>query len=409
MNKGFVLVILFLGLILLSGCWSKKELTDIAIISAFGIDKNDKGQYVGTIQVINPGNVTGGQQDGGSSFGPPVNVYTETGKNLTEVSRKFSTSISRRLYYAHTNLVVVGERLAREDGILHLFDAMDRDPEFRITSEVIIAQDMEAKDIVSALTPIDKIPANKIIKTLKSTEKNWGTHLRSNMKDVLNNLVSEGKEPLLTGFRLNGEINQAKKMSNIEETTPKAVLEAEGIALFRDGKLVDWLHGDTARGTIWILDKIEKTDVNIDWQGNEDAIAYEVIRQKTNILPIIHKDQPMITVDVSVEGDIGEVEVPIDLTDPLILVKIEKEAEKEIKKEIQEAIKQAQKNKSDVFGFGETIQRADPNLWKKLKSDWNSVYFPELTVDVKVEAFVRRSGLRTKSFLTEMEEDRKSK
>lgn len=407
MNKRFVLVILFLGLILLSGCWSKKELTDIAIISAFGIDKNDKGQYVGTIQVINPGNVTGGQQDGGSSFGPPVNVYTETGNNLTEVSRKFSTSISRRLYYAHTNLVVVGERLAREDGILHLFDAMDRDPEFRITSEVIIAQDMEARDIVRTITPIDKIPSNKVIKTLKSTEKNWGTHLRANMKDVLNSLVSEGKEPLLTGFRIKGEIDQAMKLANIEETTPKAVLEADGIALFRDGKLVDWLHGNTARGTIWILDKIEKTDVNIDWQGYEEAIAFEVIRQKTKILPIIQNEEPLITVDVSVEGDIGEVEVPIDLTDPLLLVKIEKAAEKEIKKEIQEAINQAQKNKTDVFGFGEAIQRSDPNLWRKLKSDWNSVYFPELIVDVKVEAFVRRTGLRTKSYLTEIKEDRK--
>nr|WP_304214388.1 Ger(x)C family spore germination protein [Fredinandcohnia onubensis] len=407
MNKRFVLVILFLGIILLSGCWSKKELTDIAIISAFGIDKNDKGQYVGTIQVINPGNVTGGQQDGGSSFGPPVNVYTETGNNLTEVSRKFSTSISRRLYYAHTNLVVVGERLAREDGILHLFDAMDRDPEFRITSEVIIAQDMEARDIVRTITPIDKIPSNKVIKTLKSTEKNWGTHLRANMKDVLNSLVSEGKEPLLTGFRIKGEIDQAMKLANIEETTPKAVLEADGIALFRDGKLVDWLQGNTARGTIWILDKIEKTDVNIDWQGYEEAIAFEVIRQKTKILPIIQNEEPLITVDVSVEGDIGEVEVPIDLTDPLLLVKIEKAAEKEIKKEIQEAINQAQKNKTDVFGFGEAIQRSDPNLWRKLKSDWNSVYFPELIVDVKVEAFVRRTGLRTKSYLTEIKEDRK--
>ncbi|WP_099353117.1 Ger(x)C family spore germination protein [Fredinandcohnia onubensis] len=407
MNKGFILVVLFLGLMLLSGCWSKKELTDIAIISAFGIDKNEKGQYVGTIQVINPGNVTGGQQDGGSGHGPPINVYTETGTNLTEVSRKFSTSISRRLYYAHTNLVVVGERLAREEGILRLFDAMDRDPEFRITSEVIIAQDMEARDIVRTITPIDKIPSNKVIKTLKSTEKNWGTHLRANMKDVLNSLVSEGKEPLLTGFRIKGEIDQAMKLSNIEETTPKAVLEADGIAIFRDGKLVDWLQGNTARGTLWILDKIEKTDVNIDWKGQEDSVAYEVIRQKTSTLPIIQNEKPMINVEVRVEGDIGEVEIPVDLTDPLILVKIEKEAEKEIKKEIQEAIKQAQKNKTDVFGFGEVVQRADPKLWKKLKSDWNSVYFPELIVDVKVEAFVRRSGLRTKSFLTEMEEDRK--
>lgn len=407
MNKGFLLVIFFLGIILLSGCWSKKELTDIAIVSAFGIDKDENGKFVGTIQVINPGNVSGGAPGSThSSNGPPINVYSETGTNLVEISKKFSTKLSRRLYYAHTNLVVIGEELAREEGILHIFDAMERDPEFRITPVVVIAQDTMARDILRTLTPIDKIPSNKVIKTLKSTEKNWGSHLYVNLKDVLNSLASEGKEPLISGFRLIGEINQAKKMENLQETTPEATLMADGIAVFKDGKLVDWLQGETARGSLWILDKVKKTDLNIDWEGNEDAIAYETTRQTTKLIPLIKKGKPMIRVDVRVEGEIGEVNVPVDLSNPEIIVKIQTEIEKEIKREILEAVQQVQKNKSDVFGFGEVVQRSDPNVWRKLKSEWNNVYFPDLIVDARVEAFVRRSGLQTKSFLFELEENR---
>lgn len=57
--------------LLLSGCWSKKELTDLAIVAALGIDKNEEGRYVGTLQIINPSNVAGGMQGGGGSQGPP--------------------------------------------------------------------------------------------------------------------------------------------------------------------------------------------------------------------------------------------------------------------------------------------------------------------------------------------------
>ncbi|WP_010281232.1 Ger(x)C family spore germination protein [Bacillus timonensis] len=407
MNKVILFVMLFLSMLLLTSCWSKKELTDIAIVSALGVDLDGDGRYVGTIQVVNPGNVAGGQQGGGNnSYGPPVNVYSETGNNLVEISKKFSTKISRRLYYAHTNLVVVGERLAREEGILHILDAMDRDPEFRITSVVVIAQDTAAKDLLRTLTPIDKLPSNKVIKTLKSTEKNWGSHLEVNMKDVINDLVSEGKEPLITGFGVRGEINQAMKLENLQETTPEAILQAEGIAVFKDGKLVDWLQDDTARGSLWILDKIQETDLNIDWEGKVDAIAYEVIRQNTKVSSTTQQGKPMINVEVQAEGEIGEVEVPIDLTNPHLLLRIETEIEKEIKKEIQEAIKQIQANKSDVFGFGEVVHQSDPKLWKKIKADWNDVYFPDLQVDVKVNSFVRRSGLRSKSFLSEMKENR---
>ena len=66
----------------------------------------------------------------------------------------------------------------------------------------------------------------------------------------------------------------------------------------------------------------------------------------------------------------------------------------EIKKEITLAIKQAQENKSDIFGFGDALHRSNPKAWKKMKSQWNDVYFPEVKTDISVDAFIRRSGLR---------------
>ncbi|MEB4859235.1 Ger(x)C family spore germination protein, partial [Priestia megaterium] len=106
-RKGAFLVLMMLVTVLLSSCWSKKELTDLAIVSAVGIDKTKDGKYHLTLQIINPGNVAGGMQEGGGGTqSPPVTIYSASGDNLVEASRRASGRISRRLYYAHTNLVV---------------------------------------------------------------------------------------------------------------------------------------------------------------------------------------------------------------------------------------------------------------------------------------------------------------
>ncbi|OLN21438.1 spore gernimation protein KC [Domibacillus antri] len=405
-RKWMFLLIILISAVFLSGCWSKKELTDLAFISAVGIDKNEDGKYVKTIQIINPGNVAGGLQGGGGGQAPSVSVFTATGDNILEAHFRASTKISRRLYQAHANLVVIGEQLVKEEGITDIFDAFERDPEFRPTTTVVIAHDTKAEDIIKTLTAIDKIPADKVINTLRTTEQAWGENININIQEAINTLESPGKELILTGFRLKGDAEQGKKMENIQSSTLDAYPEADGIAIFKEGKLIDWFHEEESRGTVWILDKMKETDVNINWENEKEAIGYHVIRQKTTVSADVKKGRPKMTIDIRAEGDIREVTVPVNLNDPHVLLSIEKAVEKEIKKEIEKAVQRAQENKSDIFGFGEAVHRSDPKAWKKLKKGWSDVSFPEVQVEVKVNAFIRRTGLRNKSYLYDMEKNR---
>ncbi|MGM0852533.1 MAG: Ger(x)C family spore germination protein [Bacillota bacterium] len=402
------LILLMTMTVLLSGCWSKKELTDLAIVAAMGVDKTEDGKYAITLQIINPGNVAGGMRGGGGGTqSPPVTIYSATGTNLVEASRSASSKISRRLYYAHTNLVVVGENLAKEEGLATLIDAIDRDHEFRITTTMVITHQSTAEELVKTLTPVDKIPANKVLKTLEFSQKKWGESIKTSVQDVMKGLQSPNEVTVVSGFRLIGNPKHASQLENIQESEPESTLQASGIAVLKEGKLVDWWYGRAARGTVWILDKIQGTTINIDWEGKKEAIAYQTVRQKTKVSAEVKKGQPYISIHTRVEGSIGEMNVPVDITDVKVITKMEKELEKEIKKEIKKAIEQAQTNKADIFGFGEAIRRSRPIDWKRLKPMWNDVYFPELKVDITVEAYIRRAGLRNKSFLSSIEEKQK--
>ncbi|MEH7215320.1 Ger(x)C family spore germination protein, partial [Priestia megaterium] len=298
-------------------------------------------------------------------------------------------------------------KLAKEEGINTLMDAFDRDPEFRNTSTLVIANHSSAADLVKTLTPVDKIPANKVLKTLEFTERQWGENVKTSLQEVMSSLESPGRGTVVSGFRLVGNPQQAQKLDNLQESAPAATLRASGIAVLKQGKLVDWLYGNPARGTVWLLDKIQGTDINIDWKGKKQAIAYKTVRQKTSVSAQVKNGRPHISVRTRVEGDIEEMEVPVDITNPKIIKKIEQSVRKEIEKELKIAIDRAQKNKTDILGFGEVVHRTRPNQFKKFKTKWNDVYFPKLDVDITVEAYVRRAGLRNKSFLSGVKENQK--
>ncbi|WHY81089.1 hypothetical protein QNH23_14455 [Siminovitchia fortis] len=165
---------LSIHMFILSGCWSNNELTDLAFVMAVGFDKGEDGKLVGTFQIVNPGNVAGGVEGGSMGQGPAVTVYKATGKNIYEVTRQASSKLSRILYYSHANLVVIEDKLAKEEGLYRVLDALDRDIQFRNTAKVVIAHETKAEDILKITTPIDKIPANKIMKALDFSEKLWG-------------------------------------------------------------------------------------------------------------------------------------------------------------------------------------------------------------------------------------------
>jgi len=385
---------------LLSGCWSKKELTDLAFIIAVGLDKTEDGRYLVSFQVINPGNVAGATQRGGGAAGVPVSIYTSTGDSLLEASKKASEKVSRFLYYGHTNLVVVGEGLARE-GLDGVFDAMERSNQFRTTARLVIAHGHSAKDILTVLTPVDKISANQIIKTLEFSEKSWGQTINADVWWAIRGLASPGRNPVVTGVMIEGDPEKGRRQENVQSSVPEARVKLDGIALFKQRRLIRWVNGPTARGVLWVLDRVHQTNLTVPWQGKKEAIGYRTVRGKTDVEAKVKDGRPSISVHIQAEGDVSEARVPVNLDDAGVLFQLEKEIERNVEQEVKQAIETAQREKTDVFGFGDAVHRVAPRLWKKIGNEWHDRYFPELDVTVTADIYIRRTGVRNKPYTEE--------
>ncbi|CAH0313506.1 Spore germination protein B3 [Peribacillus sp. Bi96] len=398
MKRNFtMLIVLIVFLLFTTGCWNRRELNELAITLAIGLDITKNGQYLVTAQVVNPAEVAG--KDSGGTGLSPVIIYQATGKTVFEAFRKMTKESPRKIYPSHLRILVIGESLARE-GIGKPLDLLSRDWEVRSDFYTVVAKGMKAEDILKVPTAIEKIPANKMFSTLLVSEKAWAGTSAVTLDELIAGMVSDGKKPVLTGIQavIKGNEETSLSKQNVEMIDPPARITYGNLAVFKKDKLVGWLDEKQSKTYNVITNKEKSTVVNIPCPKGGKAV-YEVKKSNTELKGKIKNGKPEIDLNVSVEGNVGEVECHIDLTKPETIEKLEEIYEKESKEFFKKAIKQVQeKYNVDIFGFGEAIHRADPTAWKNLKKDWDK-NFENLPVHIKVQGEIRRVGTVGNSFL----------
>ncbi|MFG6150286.1 Ger(x)C family spore germination protein [Halobacillus sp. B23F22_1] len=394
MLKIWFLFMSFVTLFFLSGCWDSDELKDIGITTAIGIDKggnNVEDRYRVTVQVVNPSQISGGQQ-GEKVQSSPVRNYSTTGSTLSEALQKMRKK-SGTLFLPHLQLMVIGEEMAKE-GIDELFDVTERDAELRAHFPVLIISGNTAEEALKITTSLESIPSESIIKSLKSVEKEWGEYTTITAHEVIKQL-NEGNL-VIPGIQIIGDIEKGNQSENMQQISPNARVNIEGMALIKRGKLTTWIEKDAARGVNWIVNKINRTVTNLDCKEKEKAISIEVVRAQSNIEVNVENQKPIIHVNVHAEGNVMEAQCNVDLENYAAIERLQTKLNEEIKNEILAAITVANEEQSDYFGFNEKVNIADKKLWKKIKNEWDEEIFPETEVKVNVEAFIRRTGMRTK-------------
>jgi len=399
MSKFKTICLLLIVSLFLSGCWSKRELNELAIVSALGIDKVDD-EFDVTVQIVVPGEISSKAPTSGRS---PVITHHAKGKTIFEAIRKMTTLSTRKIYFAHTQVVILGDELAKE-GIGEALDLISRDHEFRNDFDVIIAHEATAKDVLNVLTPVEKVPANKIINSLRTSQKAWGSTISINIDELVSTLSSNEKSPLIPAIEIQGDAALGMSKANINKVETPVILKYAGLAVFKGDKYVGLLTDKESQSVSFLSDKIQST-IEIIACPKGGTIATEITKSKTKIKGKFEKDAPKINVHIEVEQNVGEVECKINLTSHKNIDYVNKKTEELIKKRIEKTITTIQQTyRADIFGFGEELHRADPKKWKKIKNDWPTI-FQDLPVNVEVHVRTKGLGTMQNSFLNKKKKE----
>lgn len=396
MKKVVHILISLLMLFGLTGCWSVKELTDIAIVSALGIDMTEDGYRV-SVQIVNPGEIAA--KKGGSGLG--MTVFAAEGRSIAEAVRKLTTVTPRKPYLSHLRVVILGEEVAKA-GIRKPLDFLSREHEMRTDFVIAVAKGMKSEDQLKVLTPMEKISANKIISTIETAEKNWAPTKIVLLDELIGSLVSDGKEPVITGLEIIGDPETGSRIENVQRVKAATTIKTDSLGVFKGDKLIEWLDESESKGFNYITDNINKTVGFIECDGG-GTVTVETIRSKTDRKGTIKNGKPKINIKVMTEANISDVECPIDLSKSETIHDLEKKLNKKTEDIMLSSIGRARELKSDIFGFGELIGRAEPKKWEKLKENWSEIFI-DSDVEVKADIRIRRTGTISESFQEEKEE-----
>ena len=240
----------------MTGCWNYRELEDLLIVSALGIDSNEDGFDI-SVEVINDKMVSGGEQSGGSSSEETqIVVYSSKAKTIREAIDKIILESPKRLYLGHMNLLVISEDIAKK-GINEFLDYFMRDTEIRKTFFTTVVKNAKASDVLKILQPIENITAVNIQSSLEIANVYYGEFSNQTLEEIVRCLFTTGRNPTIAAIEVTGDVKKGSKNDNVSTTSPKTSIKVKGTAVFKGDKLVGYLNEKEAIYYAVVRDKID--------------------------------------------------------------------------------------------------------------------------------------------------------
>ena len=383
-------ILLLSVLLLLGGCWNKRELNELAIVTAVGVDKSDE-QFEISVQIVNPSQVASNKASG---IQVPVFTYHAKGKSLFDAIRKLTALTPRKPYYAHAQIIIIGEEMA-EEGMNSILDLFQRDPEGRSDFNFIVSHDSTAQEILSVLTPLEDVPASKMFKSLKVSEAVWGTTESVILDDLIQSLGSIDHSAVLPSIHIYGDADAGDFSSNIEKIDSPAQLKYGGLAIFKNYKLIGYLTEQESRDYNFLNNNIKST-FEIIACPEEGKISTEIINSSTKMTGHFQNDVPSISIKLDIEQNVAEISCPLDLTKSKTIDALNKETSRQIKERLERTLQTIQQTyQADLLKFSNVLHREDYQAWNRIKKNWLTLY-PDLEVQIEVDVHTKGIGTATK-------------
>lgn len=311
------IILLVLLLFSLSGCSDYKEVNEMAIISAIGIDYQDN-EFAITLETFN----NKVDKDSGK-----VTTYTRTGygKSISMALEHAADLLSQRAYYSHIKLCVISEEVARNH-LNKVADFFIRSTYLRENFSLVVAK-IPPEEVLQTETeenPISSIAINLLLQT-NSYASNYAIDKPFDM--FLKEVISYGQD---------GAISVINKEDNN--------FYIDGLAIFKDYKMVNILSNDDSVLYNILKGEIKKPVFELFYKGLPVSIALYDIKTDMSL-----KDD--INLTGTYKAKIIENSPALNIKDEKVLQALDEAFSKYLNNQITDFIKRLQDNESDILSL----------------------------------------------------------
>lgn len=389
------LLSLLLVAVLVTGCWSRREIENLGFATVVAIDKSESAaeEVELSVQFAITAALGGSEQGGGGGGGSEAPVWTVSskGRTLACAIEEMSSFVGKFPFWAHTRVIILGEELARS-GIGPTLDYFIRNRHFRYSTYVMVSQG-SAKELLEVSPKLSLLPAELLAELNRMTQETSNSVSRTLidlMQSLVENQASELILPLLTAH----EAPIADEASPSEEQKGESAAETEslqfvGLAVFQGDKMIGTLTPDESKGVLWLRGESNRSNVVVEVPGGGFVVQRQIYGRR--VLRITQEDgKPKAKIIIFQDGDLVEHAIDQLELNPTAIDELDNLLSNHIQTVAEDALRKVQTElKTDVLGIGERIYRLYPQLYNNL--DWQK-YFPTMPIEVEVKASFRRTG-----------------
>ncbi|GAB6159176.1 Ger(x)C family spore germination protein [Desulfotomaculum varum] len=389
------LLLFLLTLTGLTGCWDLREAEETAIVVGFGVDRREDGAIQLVVQTVRPQTV-GASGGGGNNDQPPYHNWYATGATLFDAVRNLALQSPNQFFWSHNQVIIVSERLARQ-GVLEIMDFLERDPEFKQSTWLLVARQNSIADILEAGESSRQPPAKALADIIKLRQR-VAKYAVLNLGDFFQILDSPDQQPYTAGVTCIEGIMKPKQEATKKVAQANKNFELQVIdttAVFRGDRLVGWLNPTESRGLLWVKGEVQEGLVVTSYQNKK--IVFEILRSTAKIKPLVLDGRLVMKIDIKTYCNLAEASPGIDKLDAHVKKQLERALAHKIEQDIRAAVARCQELNSDVLGFAGAVHRSMPGAWQQeLAKQWPEI-FPQLAVQVRVQPVIKGLGLITTS------------
>jgi spore germination protein KC len=363
-----------------------RELQDRNFVLAVAIDKADEVKEVETfvqphgtkryrvsLQILKF--ASGGEQrEEANTF-----IKSNTGESIFEIVRDMLGQSSKSLWFEHIQVIVISDAVLKDVGLSEILDFFKRDAEMRSRIKLYVTSG-KARSIIE-FNPPSKEPS--------------GVYLANIIRLHIKNVHVAGSRTDF-GYTIQYFDNNSNVLLPRIEMADK-VVKLSGSAVFKKDKFIGYADEYAVAGLKIMLGAEKSAVVTIDSPKTPGhQVVFELFRHDTKLTPHVENGVIYYTDDITMYGNIGELQGDISLNDtldPEYLRILEVAFAEEIKRNIYYAEKVFKKDmKVDpVSRFAGKLKIHEPNTWEQVKDQWDELY-PTIPLYVSVNVSIRNIG-----------------
>ena len=376
--KAKKIVILLICCLLLAGCPKKRQLDQLGIINARGIDVDEEE----TIKI----NFVIFQFEQQSAN--LTKIVTGTGKTVNGAMVNANYETNFLLGSGKIQLDLYG-RETIEQGIRPYLDNLNRDPSTPDTMYLAIS-DTTAEEMLSVQeqgisTNIGQFLHNTIE---QSTTADY-VFPRVSMQKFMLYLMDVGRDPILPIFTLENETPKITGIGVLQDDRLVGELPIE------DKYLINLPLRDLGNEVYELSIPIEPFRKDLEFEKtkeqNQIDLSLKLLKNKGST-KLINKENLEFETDITLSADLNEISIyeSLDFKDKAIVKKLEKEIEKTLTKKYENMLTYLQEVNSDVLSYGESY-RAQVSDHRLKKSEWRKLY-PQIDVKFNINVKLIHTG-----------------